>query len=112
MAYVYALIALVVGTALGFVLRKVYSESRDSRARLTAERILADAEKQAETLKKESLLEAKDEVFRLKAEAETEAKERRKDLTALETRLMQREESIERRAESLDKREHQLSSQA
>jgi ribonuclease Y len=110
--FVYAFIALVVGLALGFVIRKYYTEGQDSRARMTAERIVADAEKQAETLKKEAILEAKDEVFRLKAEAETEAKERRKELTALETRLMQREESIERRAESLDKREHQLSSTA
>jgi ribonuclease Y len=110
MAFVYPLIALVVGAALGFVIRKYVTESKDSRARLTAERVVADAEKQAETLKKEALLEAKDEVFRLKAEAEAEAKERRKDLTALETRLTQREESIERRAESLDKREHQISS--
>ncbi|MDO8915235.1 MAG: ribonuclease Y [Coriobacteriia bacterium] len=110
MAFVYAFIALVAGTALGFFIRKVFIEGQDSRARMTAERIVTDAEKQAETLKKEAILEAKDEVFSLKAEAETEAKERRKDLTALETRLMQREESIERRAESLDKREHQLSS--
>jgi ribonuclease Y len=110
MTFVYVSIALVAGLALGFFIRKVVIEGQDSRARITAERILTDAEKQAETLKKEALLEAKDEVFSLKAEAETEAKERRKDLTALETRLMQREESIERRAESIDKREHQLSS--
>jgi ribonuclease Y len=110
MAFVYAFIALIAGLALGFFIRKVFIEGQDSRARMTAERIVTDAEKQAETLKKEAILEAKDEVFSLKAEAETEAKERRKDLTALETRLMQREESIERRAESLDKREHQLSS--
>ena len=74
--------------------------------------MLADAEKQAETTKKEMLLEAKDEIFHLKAQSEEESKERRKDITAMEARLMQREESIERRAESLDKREHQLSSQA
>ena len=111
MVFVYALLALVIGVALGFVIRKVLTDSQDSRARATAERVVADAEKQAETLKKEALLEAKDEVFRLKAEAETDAKERRKDLTALETRIMQREESIERRSEFLDKREQQLSGQ-
>jgi ribonuclease Y len=109
-AFVYAFIALVAGIALGFVIRKFFDDSKNANARATAERIVADAEKQAETLKKEALLEAKDEVFRLKDEAETEAKERRKDLTALEARLMQREESLERRTESLDKREHQLAS--
>jgi ribonuclease Y len=109
-AFVYAFVALLAGIALGFVIRRFFDQSKDANARATAERIVADAEKQAETLKKEALLEAKDEVFRLKDQAESEAKERRKDLTALEARLTQREESMERRAEGLDKRDHQLAS--
>jgi len=107
---IYATVALVIGAALGFFARKYLAETQLDRSRASAERIVADAEKQAETLRKEAVVEAKDEVFRLRAEAETEAKERRKELTTLETRLMQREESMDRRAESLDKREHQLSS--
>jgi ribonuclease Y len=110
MAFVYAFVALVAGIALGYLVRRFLEQSKGARGGATAERIVADAERQAETLKKEALLEAKDEVFRLKDEAETEAKERRKDLTALEARLTQREESMERRAEGLDKREHQLAS--
>ncbi len=105
-----AVVAVGIGVLLGFYLRKNFGEKQLDAARTSADRIVADAEKQAETLRKEAVLEAKDEVFKLRADAETEAKERRKDLTALETRLMQREESMERRAESLDKREHQLSS--
>ena len=107
-----AIVAIAVGVALGFVLRKNFGEKQLDKARDSAGRIVADAEKQAETLRKEAVLEAKDEVFKLRAEAETEAKERRKEVTALEARLLQREESIERRAESLDQREHQLSSTA
>ncbi len=109
-ALIVAIVALIAGVALGFLVRKYYTEGQASSSLATAQRILSDAEKQAETLRKEAVLEAKDEVFRLKDEAETEAKERRKELTALEGRLIQREESIERRAESLDNREHQLSS--
>jgi ribonuclease Y len=48
----------------------------------------------------------------MKQEEETDAKERRKEISVLENRLSEREASIDRRAESLDKREHQLSSQA
>ncbi len=107
-----AVVAIAAGVLLGFVLRKNFGEKQLDKARDSAGRIVADAEKQAETLRKEALLEAKDEVFRLRAEAETEAKERRKEVTALESRLLQREESLERRAESLDQREHQLSSTA
>ena len=108
---VYAVIALIVGVVLGFVINRFVVAGKANQARLSAERTLADAEKQAETTKKEMLLEARDEIFQRKAQAEEEMKERRKDITGLEARLLQREESIERRAESLDQREHALASQ-
>jgi ribonuclease Y len=108
----YIIASLIVGVLVGLAITRFIVTGKAQQARDTAERVLADAEKQAETMKKEKLLEAKDEVFQLRAQAETEAKERRKEITALEGRLLQREESIERRAESLDKRDHQLSSQA
>ena len=110
MTPVYIMIAIVIGAVLGYLFQKWFASNRVTRANESAERIVEDATRQAETLKKESLVEAKDQIFQLRAEAETEAKERRKELTALENRLLQREESIERRAEGLDKREHQLSS--
>jgi len=110
MTTIYVLLALVVGAALGFFLNRLVIKGRTARAAEDAARVVQEAEKQAETLKKEALIEAKDQIFRMKQEAEVEAKERRKEITALETRLGQREESIDRRAESLDKREHQLSS--
>jgi ribonuclease Y len=107
----YIIASLVVGVLAGLAINRFVVSGKTRRASESAERLLLDAEKQAETMKKERLLEAKDEVFQLRAQAETDAKERRKEITALEARLLQREESIERRAESLDKRDHQLSSQ-
>ena len=104
--------ALVTGVALGYAINRFLMKDRTARAAEQAERLVHDAEKQAETLKRESLLEAKDEILKLKGESETENKERRKELQVLESRLSEREASIDRRAESLDKREHQLSSQA
>ncbi len=112
MPFVYITASLVIGAIIGFAIHRFVVADKVNRSRESAERMLADATKQAETTKKELLLEARDEIFQMKANAEEEAKERRKDLGALENRLMQREESIERRAESLDKREHQLSSLA
>jgi len=109
---IYALLGLVIGVVLGIVINRFIIAGKTTRAREAAERLLADAEKQAETTRKEMLLEAKDEILRLKGQAEEEAKERRKELGALENRLLQREESLDRRTDSLDKREHQLSSQA
>lgn len=106
------LLGLIAGVVLGIAINRFIIAGKTTRAREAAESMLADAQKQAETTRKEMLLEAKDEIFHQKAQAEEEAKERRKELTAMESRLIQREESIERRAEMLDKREHQLSSQA
>jgi len=105
-----AIVALVLGVVVGLLLQRFLEKNRVDTARQSAERIVSDAERQAETLKKERLIEARDEAYRMRQESEAEAKERRKELTALESRLTQREESIERRAETLDKREHQLSS--
>jgi len=107
---VIALVAVIIGVALGFAIDRFLVKGRAARAREDAERIVQDAEKQAETLKKEALIEAKDQIFRMKQEIEDEQKERRKEIGALEARLAQREESLDKRVENLDKREHQLSS--
>ena len=106
-----ALVALLLGVALGYAVNRYLMKDRTARAAEEAGRLVRDAEKQAETLKKEALLEAKDENLRLRQEAEADNKERRKEIQVLESRMSEREASIDRRAESLDKREHALSSQ-
>jgi ribonucrease Y len=111
MAVVFIFLALAIGAALGFAVNRYFMKDRTSRAAEEAGRVVRDAEKQAETLKKEALLEAKDQIFKMKQDAETDNKERRKEITGLENRLAEREASVDRRAESIDKREHALSSQ-
>jgi ribonuclease Y len=109
-ASLYAVIGIIVGVVLGYLVNRYLIKDRAARAAEEAERLVRDAGKQAETVKKEALLEAKDEIFRRKQEEEADAKERRKEIAALESRLAEREASMDRRAESLDKREHQISS--
>lgn len=87
------------------------AENKIQSAHAEAEQVMGDARRAAETLKKEALLEAKEEIIQNKQAAEAEEKLRKKDLRVLENRVMQREESLDRRNEALDKREHQLSSQ-
>lgn len=109
---VYAVIGLVLGVFLGFFINRFVLSTRAKEARETAERKVVDALEQAERTRKEMLLEAKAEILNLRSDAEEDIKERRKEIAALENRLLQRKESIERRQESVDRREHQLSSQA
>ena len=114
-----AIVCLVVGAAVAAIaLRSAKSgslreaESKIQSAHEEAETVIGDAKRKAETLKKEALLEAKEEIIQNKQAAEAEEKQRKRELRTLENRVMQREESLDRRNDALDKREHQLSSQA
>ena len=105
-----AIVALIIGGGLGFVLARFILSANAKNAVAIAERTLKDAEKMAESLKREALVEAKDAALQIKSEADKEASERRKEIKSMESRLLQREESIDKRVEALDAREHQLSS--
>ncbi len=103
-------IALIIGAFVGYLSNRFILKGRIERSAEEAGRLIADATRQAETLRKEALIEAKDQTFAIKQEADLEIKERRRELSAMESRLTQREENLDRRIESLDKKEHQLSS--
>ncbi|MCY7912361.1 ribonuclease Y [Bacillus haynesii] len=93
---------------VGYYVRKIIAEAKISGARNAAEQILGDAKRDAEALKKEALLEAKDEIHTLRIEAEQEVRERRNELQKQKNRLLQKEENLDRKDESLDKREAML----
>ncbi len=107
---VWLVIGAAVGIALGFVITRFVVNASTKRAAQEAEGLVADARKQAETLRREAIVEAKDEVLRMKQDAEAENKERLREVRTAENRLSQREESLDRRVDSLDAREHQISS--
>lgn len=105
-----AVVAIVVGFLIGyFLMQKVLKERNDATA-LEAQNTLADAQREAESLKREALVEAKDEFLKMKQDAERESKERMKAVRSSENHLNQREQSLDKRTEALDHREHQISS--
>ncbi|AOA00310.1 ribonuclease Y [Carnobacterium divergens] len=104
----FAIVALVVGLIAGYIVRKSTHEKELAGARNTATGILEEARREAETMKKEALLEAKDENHRYRTEIETELKERRSDILKQENRLLQREENLDRKDDGLEKRERSL----
>ncbi len=103
-----AAVALVLGLFIGNLLRKKISEAKIGSAELEAKRIIEEGEKNAETLKKEAMLEAKEKIIRDKNEAEKEIKERRNEVSRLERRAQQREETLERKIESYERKEETL----
>ncbi|MDQ0175727.1 ribonuclease Y [Bacillus chungangensis] len=102
------LITLIVGVVVGYFIHRKITQTRITGATSTAEAILENANRDAEALKKEALLEAKDENHRLRTEMENDLRERRNELQTLEKRLLQKEENLDRKDESLEKRENIL----
>ena len=100
--------ALVLGAAIGFLVRRFLAEKKIGSAETEAKRILTDAEAKAEALKKEKLLEAKEEIIARRNESEAEMKERRAEITRMERRLAQKEENLDQKAESLERKNERL----
>jgi len=99
-----ALAAIVVGVIAGMVLRTLWASQAIKAAQAEARQIEAEARAR----QKELILEAKDEKLRLQREAEDEARARRAELSALEHRLLQRDEQLDQRAEILEARDRKL----
>jgi ribonuclease Y len=102
------LFALLIGTGIGYWLRKSTAEARIGSAEKEADHILETARKEAEAIKREKLVEARDEVHRMRTEAEREIREQRNELQRFERRLMQKEETLDRKQEALEKREETI----
>ncbi|MGO4927615.1 ribonuclease Y [Fundicoccus sp. Sow4_D5] len=108
MSYAFAIVTLILGTGIGFYIRKKSDEKNVAGAKANAEAIIDDAIKQAQILKREALFEAKEENIKYRNEVEQELKERRSEANRTEKRLIQKEENLEIKSNNLDKRELNL----
>ena len=106
--FIIGLIALVVGALIGYIYRKNVGENAIGSAEQKARNLILDAENKSETMKKETILEAKEEAHRLRSEAERDARERRAEIQRSERRLIQKEESLDRKIENIEKKEESI----
>lgn len=104
----YIIGALVLGLAGGYFIRKMIAEAKISSAETAAKKIVEEATQEANSLKREKQLEAKEEVHRQRSELEKESKERRAELQRLERRLVQKEESLDRKINNAENKEEEL----
>ncbi|MBO7319410.1 MAG: DUF3552 domain-containing protein, partial [Clostridia bacterium] len=107
-ALIAAAISGIVCFVLGSAHRKKTAEGLIGSANEEATRIVNQAVTEAETKKRESVLEAKDEIHRLRTETERELRERRNEVQRQEKRLIQKEESLDKKVEALEKKEETL----
>ncbi len=105
---VVCLVALLIGLLVGYILRKSIGEKTIGNAETKARNMLLDAEKNAESIKKEIVLEAKEEAQRQRNSADKEIRERRNEISKAERRLNQKEDSIDRKLENIEKKEESI----
>ncbi len=103
-----ALALTVIAFAFGWFLHKRSGVRKIGSAEERAKKIIDDAEKDANNIKKEKLLEVKDEWYKKKQEYEHEATIKRNKLQAFEKQLSGREDNLERKVELLNKKERDL----
>ena len=106
---VVSIVLLIVGILIGYIIRKNIGEKAIGSAEMQAKNIVLDAQNTAENLKKEKILEAKEDIHRLREDYEKEFKQRRNEVQKSERRILQKEENIDRKLESIEKRENNLS---
>ncbi|MCG0276062.1 MAG: ribonuclease Y [Thermosediminibacteraceae bacterium] len=105
---VYTVVAGLIAFFIGYFARKYIAEAKITSAEEAAKKILKEAEDKAESIKREAIVEAKEEILKLKNDFEKDLKERRNELQRSERRLVQKEEALERKADLIEKKEEAI----
>ena len=103
-----ALAAAAAGVAVGYTYRKNVTEKQIGRTEKYAKSLLEEAQRRAEESKKEKILETKEEALKIKNELDREIRDRRNEQQRTERRLIQREESLDKKLDNLELREEAL----
>lgn len=114
-----AILVLVAACAAFFILGRragirqelAHQRAANASAEQTAKRIVGEAEREAEQLRKSAVLAGKEELISLREEWEAEARRRREDLEGDERRLQERTISVERKVDLVEQREKDVKRQ-
>lgn len=101
-------ILFILGLLVGLTIMVIINSLKETKASKKAEAILEKAQKDAEKIKRDNILEAKEESHKLKIETEKEIKARKVEIRELEERLNTRESNIDKRDQTLTNREQMI----
>ncbi|MBU1486922.1 DUF3552 domain-containing protein, partial [bacterium] len=99
------LLALFSGITVGYFYRLHIAKLKKSSEEAEAGQIISEARKKAEELKREKILEAKEELQKTKERAEKELQARRGELQNLENRFLEKERNLDRKTDLFEKKE-------
>lgn len=109
LGYVFAVIAgIAIGVVVGRFLLRNLLKQQEVAAQNKVKKILKDAENNAEILKKNKLLEAKEKFLQMKAEHEQEVNAKNNNINQRENTMKQKEQSVNQRMENFNKKEQEL----
>ena len=98
------ILGIFVGGIVLFIIFIIKNNAKSNKAN----KIIEEAKKEAEKIKRDLLLETKEEIYRLKQDADKEIKEKKSELKDNESRLITRENNLDKRDEMLQKRENSI----
>lgn len=109
---VITIVVSIITLALGYIIAKVTLkkgiQDHEQIAKQKAEQILKESESQAELLKKNKLLEAKEKFLQLKAEHEQEIQQKNVQISQKENTIKQKEQSLSQKIENNQRKEQEL----
>lgn len=103
-----AVLAFIIGRRGGAASEREQQQRSRTTAEETAARLLDEAKREAETIRKSAVVAGKEELIQLREEFEGEVRRRRSEIERDERRVQDREDQLTRRAEGLDGRDREL----
>ena len=105
---IFSILLVLVGIFIGIIIVFIVNYIRGNASGKKADIILEKAKKEADKIKRDYLLEAKEEAHKLKVETDKEVKEKKNEIKESEERLLVREGNMDRRDQTLQNREQLL----
>ena len=104
----YSILLILVGLSFGVIIMLIINKLKLVKSQKNADKLIENAKKEAEKIKRDNVLDIKEETYKLKQEAENEIKEKKKEITELNELIQSREKSLNKRDEMIQEREKTL----
>ncbi len=111
LAIVFAVVGVVIGAVLCFIFTQGFGKSKVNSVKSVINKMKEDAENDCKQIRKEAVLEAKEQELKLRNDIEREAKEKRAELQRMEQRLNQKDEVLNKKDSDLLRKNEELAQQ-
>lgn len=108
MAAMYIFAGALCGIAVGYAIGEAIRKNKARKAKEDVQKLIKEAEEKGEQIRRKADLDAKEMLYKLRMDFEKQTTQRKEDLLALEKRLLQREENLEKRLEFIENKEKEM----